>query len=78
MTGTLTKVEEIVRNELDNDSIKLTLGTKASEVEGWDSLAHVRIVVAVEGAFGLRFDTGKITALKNVGELVALVEQGLK
>ena len=78
MSGILPKIEEVVRNELEDDSIKLTLDTKASDVEGWDSLCHVRIVIAVEAAFGLRFDVGKITALKNVGDLVALVERGLK
>ena len=73
--STLARIEEIVRDELDDEAISLTPQTKASDVEGWDSLAHVRIVIAVETAFGLRFDTSDIGALKSVGDLVALVER---
>lgn len=74
--STLARIEEIVRDELDDETITLTPATKASDVEGWDSLAHVRIVIAVETAFGLRFDTRDIGALKSVGDLAALVERG--
>jgi acyl carrier protein len=70
----LDRVTSIVRDELDDDDIALSMETKASEVEGWDSLAHVRIVIAVERAFKTRFETVQITALKNVGDLVRLVE----
>ena len=73
--STLARIEEIVRDELDDETISLTPQTKASDVEGWDSLAHVRIVIAVETAFGLRFDTSDIGALKSVSDLVALVER---
>lgn len=76
--STLARIEEIVRDELDDESISLTAQTKASDVEGWDSLAHVRIVIAVETAFGLRFDTSDIGGLKSVGDLAALVERGRK
>ena len=73
--ATLARIEEIVRDELDDESIALTEQTRASDVDGWDSLAHVRIVIAVETAFGLRFDTSDIGALKTVGDLAALVER---
>ena len=73
--STLARIEEIVRDELDDETISLTPQTKASDVEGWDSLAHVRIVIAVETVFGLRFDTSDIGDLKSVGDLVALVER---
>jgi acyl carrier protein len=71
----LRHITEIVQDELDDDSIRLTGDTKANEVPGWDSLAHVRIVIGVESAFKLRFDTNEITSLKKVGDLVALVER---
>lgn len=74
MTDILSRIQDVVRDELDDDDISLTLDTQASDVDGWDSLAHVRIVIAVESEFGVRFDTMDITSLKNVGDLVALVE----
>jgi len=70
----LTKITDVVRDELDEDGIVLTPETKARDVEGWDSLAHVRIVVAVEQEFGVRFDMAEITNLDSVGDLVTLVQ----
>jgi acyl carrier protein len=71
----LARITSIVRDELDDDDIDLTMTTEANQVEGWDSLAHVRIVIAVERAFKARFETVQITGLKNVGDLVRLVQR---
>ena len=70
----LQKITTIVREELENDDIVLTSQTRAKDVPGWDSLAHVRIVVGIEDAYGVEFDTNAVTGLKNVGDLIALVE----
>ena len=69
----LEKINDVVRDQLDDDDIVLAMETVANSVEGWDSLAHVRIVVAVEEEFGIQFQTSEITSLKNVGDLVRLV-----
>ncbi len=71
----LAKINEIVCDQLDEDDIVLTPQTAASDVDGWDSLAHIRIVVAIEEEFGIQFQTTEITALKNVGDLIALVQE---
>lgn len=71
----LQRITHIVRDELDDDDITLTNGTVAKEVDGWDSLAHVRIVIAVEKAFKTRFEIVQITALESVGDLVRLVQK---
>jgi acyl carrier protein len=73
----LRRVEEVVRDQLDDETITLTTATRADEVDGWDSLAHVRIMIAVEEEFGVRFQTSEITSLKNVGGLVDLVKSRL-
>jgi acyl carrier protein len=72
---TLRKVSSLIGDLLDLDELTLTRATTARDVEGWDSLAHVRIVVAAELAFGVRFATGEITSMKNVGDLVDLIER---
>ncbi|MBQ9008311.1 MAG: acyl carrier protein, partial [Clostridia bacterium] len=43
--------------------------------EDWDSLEHINLMVAVENAFGIKFNMGQIGSLKNVGEMVDLIEQ---
>ena len=70
----LQKIEEIVRDELDDDSISLTMTTRASDIDGWDSLAHVVIMVAVERQFDVQFKSSEITTLKDIGNLVQLVQ----
>ena len=69
----LEKIETIVRDELDDDDIVLSLTTKAMDVAGWDSLAHITIMVSIERAFGVQFATSDITTLGNIGDLVRLV-----
>jgi len=73
----LQKLAEIVQDELDDDSLSLTEQMRASDVDGWDSIAHVRIVIGVEQAFNVRFSTVRITELKKVGDLVDLIQQSL-
>jgi acyl carrier protein len=47
----------------------------AEEVEEWDSLTHVSLVLAVEEEFGIRFRVGEVEATKNVGDFAALIEK---
>ena len=72
--GALT---EVFRDVLDDDSLVLNDSTCAADVDGWDSITHVLLVVAVEAKFGIRLSSGEIQRLKNVGELAALVEAKL-
>jgi acyl carrier protein len=66
----LKRLTEIVANLLEIDDLVLEPGMTARDVPGWDSLVHVQIIVAAEKAFGVRFRTGEIAAVANVGELV--------
>lgn len=70
---TLSKLEEIFREVLDDDELALTPATTAQDVEDWDSLNHVRLMLTVERQFGVKFSAAEIGRLKNVGDLVALV-----
>jgi acyl carrier protein len=47
----------------------------ANDVEAWDSLTHINLIVAVEKEFKIRFTTGEVNHLRNVGELVALIRR---
>jgi acyl carrier protein len=69
----LDRVTAVVADTLGLDELALTPETTAADVEGWDSLAHVQIIVAVEREFGVRFRTGEIATIKDVGDLVARV-----
>ncbi|WP_412850293.1 acyl carrier protein [Chryseobacterium sp. PMSZPI] len=66
----LTKLTGIFQNELDNDEIVLGFETTAEDVEEWDSLSHIQLIVAVEKAFGVRFTSSEIQSWNNVGEMI--------
>ena len=72
------KVNEIFCDELDNDDIVLTDETTADDVEAWDSLSHVQLIVAIEKAFGIKFTSNEILSWNNVGELIDSLEKRLK
>ena len=69
----LSRLAELVGDLLELDNLKLSMTTTAENVPGWDSLAHVRIVLAAEQTFGVRFTTAEIASLKSVGDLVKLI-----
>ena len=67
----------VFRETLDRDDLVLTPQLTARDVEGWDSLSHILLVVAVEQRFGIKFSTGEIDGLENVGQFIALIERKL-
>ncbi len=69
------KLTEILRDVFDDDSIVATPQLTANDVEAWDSVSNVRVFVAIEVEFGIRFSNAEITQLQNVGELVELIER---
>lgn len=69
----IEQLTPIFRDVLDNDDLVVTPATQAADVEGWDSLAHIHLVVAIEKALKLRFTAEEVSALQNVGDLANLV-----
>lgn len=69
------RLDEIFHDVFDEDSIKVTPALSAKDVDGWDSLAHIRLILTVEKAFKVRFSTSEIGALENVGDLVKLIQE---
>lgn len=65
----------IFRDVLENDSLVLEEKTTAKDVEGWDSITHVLITVAVEKKFKVKFTAWEIQQLQNVGDLAALIRR---
>ena len=69
------KLAAIFRDVFDEDDLSLTPATTADDVDGWDSLTHIRLVLAVSKAFGVKFSASEIGNLKNVGEFATLIEK---
>jgi acyl carrier protein len=69
------RLAALFEDVFDDESIVLTPQLTAKDVSGWDSLAHIRLLLTVEKAFKVKFSTSEIGKLANVGELVALIKQ---
>jgi acyl carrier protein len=67
------KLLPIFQNVFDDDELIITSLTTAKDISGWDSLAHIRLVVAIEKSFHLRFTANEISELENVGEMIDLI-----
>ena len=69
----LAGITSILRELAEEDDIVLTYETTASDVEAWDSLMHVNLIIALESHFKIRFAAKEITSAANVGELVDII-----
>jgi acyl carrier protein len=67
----------VFRETLDLDDLVLTPALTAKDVERWDSLNHILLVVAIEQKFGIKFNMGEIDGLENVGQFIDLIESKL-
>jgi acyl carrier protein len=73
----LGRVTELMRDVFDEEDLVATEETTADDVAEWDSTNHVRLMVAIEGEFGIMFETSEITAPDSVGQLLDLIEAKL-
>ena len=63
----------IFRDVFDDDELIIEAKTTANDIDGWDSLTHIRLVISIEKALDLRFTAAEISELENVGEMVELI-----
>lgn len=67
------RLDEVFQDVFDDDAIRVEDSTTAEDIEDWDSLEHINLIVAVEQEFGMKFTMGETTTLKNVGEMVDII-----
>ncbi len=72
------KLLAVFRDVFEDDELEISATTTADDIEAWDSLTHVSLMINVERAFGLKFSSTQVASLKNVGQLVDLVSSRLQ
>ena len=68
-------VNEVFIDTLDNDEVIIDESTKATDVDDWDSLTHIMLVVAIEKKFNIRFNSSEIQSWNNVGEMIDCIQE---
>ena len=66
-------LDEIFQDVFDDEDIHVVAETTADDIEDWDSLEHINLVVAIENHFGMKFNMNEVTTMKNVGEMVDII-----
>ena len=67
------KLNGVFQEVFDDESIMVGEGTTSADIEDWDSLEHINLIVAVEKCFGIKFNMGEVTTMKNVGAMVDII-----
>lgn len=65
----IAELNTVFRQVFDDNSLTVTRATTANDIDEWDSLTHMNLVVAVELKFGIKFALGELQSLKNVGDM---------
>lgn len=71
----INKIQSIIQDVLDNESLQINEQTEATDVEGWDSLAHINIVSQIESEFRVRFSLDELARFSTVGKIVEAIHQ---
>lgn len=69
----MQKVTDIFREVFDDDELIITDETNSDDIEDWDSLEHIALIVSMEKEFNLKFDIKEVNKLSNVGEMIDLI-----
>jgi acyl carrier protein len=81
MSPTITELQDVFREVFDNDDIELSNTTTAADIDGWDSMMHINLIIAIEKRFGVKFAAAEISKTKrddqNIGSLIEMLASKL-
>ena len=73
-----TKVQDIFRDVFDDETLIIVDSTNSDDIEDWDSLEHISLIISMEKEFDMKFDIKQVNRLANVGEMVDLIMKKLE
>ena len=77
-TEIMERVTEIFREVFDDETLIITDETNSDDIEDWDSLEHIALIVSMEKEFQMKFDIKEVNKLENVGEMIDLIKRKLE
>ena len=70
----MQRLQPLFVDVMDDKNLKINPEMSAKDVDEWDSITHISLLVAIEDEFGLRFGVAETKSLKNIGEMVTLIQ----
>jgi acyl carrier protein len=77
MSDIKERAQSIFREVFDNDKLEIYDAMQAKDVEGWDSLTHITLIMTIEDTFGVKFTTREVMGFQNVGEMLSCLRKKL-
>lgn len=71
----LKQLNDVFRDVFDDESLEITGETTAADIEDWDSLMHITLIAEIEDAFDMKFSMKEVLEIKNIGEMVQIIER---
>lgn len=72
------RLQEIFRDVFDDEELEIREDMSAKDIEDWDSLAQINLIIAIEKEFGVKFNLEEVSKLKNIGEMLELINLKLE
>ncbi len=72
------RLQEIFRDIFDDEELEIREEMSAKDIEDWDSLAQINLIIAIEKEFGVKFNLEEVSKLKNIGEMLGLISLKLE
>ena len=69
----VNRLNAVFRDTFDDDDIQISNDTTARDIDGWDSIAHILLVLAVEREFRIKLTAAEVGELINVGQMIDLI-----
>ena len=71
----IERLDDVFRDVFDDDTLEVDENTTADDIEDWDSIEHISLIGAVEDEFKMRLKMGEVSGMKDVGEMIGIIEQ---
>lgn len=71
----LKQLNDVFRDVFDDENLEITDETTAADIEDWDSLMHITLIAEIEDAFDMKFSMKEVLEMKNIGEMVQIIER---
>lgn len=72
------RLQEIFRDIFDDEELEIREEMSAEDIEDWDSLAQINLIIAIEKEFGVKFNLEEVSKLKNIGEMLIQIKSKLE